>query len=113
MKKTSLTIEKVKSELISSCLNYNPKSFIPFLLSENVLTGMPNKIRFYSFLKQMLISTKKNSKGKLIAKIEKKNKNNSQKKYYLNFYDKIHKNSRLTIEIVETKNSIYFDTLPF
>lgn len=112
MRKT-LPIEKIKAELINSCLNYNAKSFIPFLLSENVLTGMPNKIRFYRFLKRMLICTKENSKGQLVARIENKNENNSRKKYYLNFYDKIHKHSRLTIEIKETKNSIYLDTLPF
>lgn len=109
MKETS-SIEKIKSELIKSCINYEPKSFIPFLLSENVKTGMPNKMRFYRFFKQMLISTEKSSEG--ILKFKSKvigEKGN----YYLNFYDQIHKNSRLTFEIKENKENIYIDTLPF
>ena len=109
----TLPIEKVKAELINSCLNYNPKSFIPFLLSENVLTGMPNKLRFFRFLKRILICTKENSKGQLVAKVENQKRNKSQKEYYLNFYDKVHKYSRITIEIKETKNNIYLDILPF
>lgn len=112
MRKT-LPIEKVKAKLIDSCLNYNPKSFIPFLLSENVKTGMPNKIRFYDFWKSMLLCTKKNSKGKLTAKFENIKNEDSCIKYYLNFYDKKHLHSRLTIEVVENEENIYFDTLPF
>jgi hypothetical protein len=109
MKETS-SIEKIKSELIKSCINYEPKSFIPFLLSEHVKTGMPNKMRFYNFFKQMLISTEKNSKGILKVKLKENGKNEN---YYLNFYDQIHENSRLTFEINENKENIYIDTLPF
>ena len=107
------SIEIIKSELIKSCVNYDTKSFIPFLLSKNVLTGMPNKIRFYSFFKQMVNCLKQSSEGKLTFKIEHEKNNTNQRDYYLNFYDKIHKHSRLSIEIIETKESIYLDTLPF
>jgi hypothetical protein len=106
-------IEKIRTELIKSCVNYDTKSFIPFLLSKNVLTGMPNKTRFYRFFKQMVNCTKQSSKGQLTFKIEHEKSNNNQRNYYLNFYDKIHKHSRLSIEIRETKENIYLDTLPF
>jgi len=106
-------IDIIKNQLIKSCVEYDVKTFIPFLLSKNVLTGMPNKVRFYRFLKRMLICTKENSKGQLVARIENQEQNINRKKYYLNFYDTIHKYSRLTIEIEETENSIYLDTLPF
>lgn len=107
-------IENIRTELIKSCVNYDTKSFIPFLISKNVLTGMPNKMRFYRFFKQMVNSTKQSSKGQLTFKIENENNNNNNKRnYYINFYDKIHKHSRLSIEVRETKENIYFDTLPF
>lgn len=74
---------------------------------------MPNKTRFYQFFKQMVDCTKQNSEGHLTFKIEHEKNNNNQRIYYLNFYDKIHKYSRLSIEIKETKESIYLETLPF
>ena len=106
-------IEKIKTELINSCVNYDTKSFIPFLMSKNVLTGMPNKTRFYSFFKYMVYCMKQSSEGKLTFKIEHEKRINNQRNYYLNFYDKIHKYSRLSIEIRETQENIYLDTLPF
>jgi hypothetical protein len=108
-----IDIKKVKTELINSCVNYDTKSFIPFLMSKNVLTGMPNKTRFYTFFKHMVYCTKQSSEGLLTFKIEHLNKTNNQKSYYLNFYDKTHKYSRLSIEVIETKDKIYLDTLPF
>lgn len=111
--KSESSIEKIKKELIKSCVNYDTKAFIPFLLSKNVQTGMPNKMRFYRFFKQMVNCTKQSSKGQLTFKIEHEKYNNNQRNYYLNFYDKIHKYSRLSIEIKETKENIYLDTLPF
>lgn len=112
MNKTS-NIEKIKTELINSCVNYNTKSFIPFLMSKNVLTGMPNKIRFYRFLKYMVSCTKQSSEGQLTFKIEHEKITDNQRNYYLNFYDKAHKYSRLSIEVRETNETIYFNTLPF
>jgi hypothetical protein len=106
-------IEKIKTELIISCVNYDTKSFIPFLMSKKVLTGMPNKTRFYSFLKYMINCTKQCSEGQLTFKIEHEKRTNKRRNYYLNFYDKTHKHSRLSIEIIETKENIYLDTLPF
>jgi hypothetical protein len=106
-------ITKIKTELIKSCINYNTKSFIPFLMSKNVLTGMPKKTKFYSFLKYMVSCAKQSSEGQLTFKIENEKRINNQKNYYLNFYDKIHKYSRLSIEVKESKESIFLDTLPF
>lgn len=111
--KTEVSIENIKSELIKSCVNYDAKSFIPYLMSNNVLTGMPNKTRFYSFFKYMVNCTKQCSEGQLTYKIEHEKIQTNQISYYLNFYDKIHKYSRLSIEIKETKDNIYLDTLPF
>tara|TARA_R110002049_G_scaffold28213_6_gene97160 strand:- start:1674 stop:2012 length:339 start_codon:yes stop_codon:yes gene_type:complete len=111
--KSESSIEKIKNELIKSCVNYDTKAFIPFLLSKNVQTGMPNKMRFYHFFKEMVNCTKQNSVGHLTFRIEHEKTKNNQRNYYLNFYDKIHKYSRLSIEVRETKDNIYLDTLPF
>jgi len=112
MKKTS-SIETIKSELIKSCINYDTKSFIPFLMSDNVITEMPNKMRFYRFFKKMVNCTKQSSERPLSTKIENEVTNINQRIYNLNFYDKIHKYSRLSFEITESKESIYLDILPF
>src|SRR5690554_3745030 len=107
------TIKNIKTELIKSCINYDAKSFIPFLMSKKVQTGMPNKTRFYSFFKYIVNCTKQCSEGQLTFKIEHAKIKNKQKNYYLNFYDKTHKYSRLSIEIRETKENIYLEILPF
>lgn len=108
-----LTIEKIKSELINSCINNKAIEFLPYLLSEKVKTGMPNKIKFYKSLKSLIKSTEKNTKGELTFRIKSIEKNEFQEKYHLNFYDKLHRNSQLTIEVIERKQVIYFDTFPF
>ena len=108
-----LTIEKIKLELINSCINNKAIDFLPYLLSKKVKTGMPNKIRFYKSLKSLIKNTKKNTKGKLTFRIKNIEKNEFEEKYYLNFYDKLHRNSQLTIEVRERKQEVYFDTLPF
>ena len=79
--KQTLSIEKIKRELIKSCVEINPKSFIPYLLANNVSTGMPNKTRFYRFFKEMVVCLKENSKGNLYFKIE-----NSTDAFVINCY---------------------------
>lgn len=61
----------------------------------------------------MVFLTKKNSEGTLISKSESMKTSENQENYYLNFYDSVHKNSRLAFEIKENKEGIYIDTLPF
>lgn len=112
MKETP-SIEIIKTELIKACVNYDTKPFIPFLLSNNVQTGIPNKMGFYRYFKKMVNCSKQSSEGPLTFKIEHEKNDSNQRYYKLNFYDQIHKYSRLSIEIIETKESIYLDTLPF
>ena len=103
--------EIIKFELIKCCISFDAKHFIPFLMSKNVTTGMPNKTKFYQFFKYMINCSKQSSFGKLTYKLEYKNDNLQE--YYLNFYDEYHKYSRLSIKIVETEKTIFIDTLPF
>ena len=112
MKRES-SIEYIKNELIKSCVVYDTKAFIPFLLLQNVQTCITNKIRFYRFFKQIVNCTKRSSEGQLTFKIEHEKNTINQRNYFLNFYDKIHKHSRLSIEVREIKEGIYLDTLQF
>ena len=82
-------------------------------MSDNVLTEMPNKMRFYRFFKKMVNCSKQSSGGQLSTKFEKEKSNIYQRIHNLNFYDKIHKYSRLSFEITESKESIHLDLLPF
>jgi hypothetical protein len=106
-------IEEIKKALINSCIKLKSNEFIPYLLSEKVKTGMPNKVIFYKSFKNLIKSTEKNKKGEISFKIKKIEKNEFEEKYYFNFYDKFYKNAQLTIEVVEKKQEIYFDTIPF
>lgn len=108
-----MELEKIKTQLIESCINNKAKSFIPYLIRNEVITGMPNKIRFYIFFKRMVENAGKSSEGPLILKIEQPEWIIDSKIAHYNFYDAIHTYSRLTIEVKETKNYIYLNTLPF
>ncbi|WP_157473401.1 hypothetical protein [Eudoraea adriatica] len=110
---TVYTLEEVESGLITACTSFNASLFLPFLKSAVVKTKMPNKMRFYSFFKLMLYCTKQSSVGPLRVKKGKGFFLDGKGAYSLQFYDSIHKYSRLNIEIQETENAIFIETLPF
>jgi hypothetical protein len=97
--------------LADSCIAFTPESFIPFLMSDDVIVSMPTKVVFYSFFKRMVICTKNNSVGKLYLKIEKVPFEENQ--FYYNFYDDVHKFARLTIVVTYLNEKIELDVLPF
>ena len=97
--------------LADSCIEFTPESFIPFLMSDDVIVSMPTKVVFYSFFKRMVICTKNNSVGKLYLKIEKVPFEENQ--FYYNFYDDVHKFARLTIVVTYLNEKIELDVLPF
>ena len=97
--------------LADSCITFTPESFIPFLMSDDVIVSMPTKVVFYSFFKRMVICTKNNSVGKLYLKIEKVPLEENQ--FYYNFYDDVHKFARLTIVVTYLNEKIELDVLPF
>lgn len=105
-------MDSIKKALSHSCINGNPKEFIPFLLSPSVKTEMPNKTRFYSFFKHMLYCGKQKSIGKWTLRIENKNWNNGKAMAY-NFYDEKHKHARLSIMVTEQNDRIILETMPF
>lgn len=107
------TNQEVLNGLIECCLSFNPSHFIPHLLSKKVITGMPNKIRFYKFFKYMLLCAKENSEGELTFKIEKPDWEKDKSIEYYNLYDSKHKYSRLSIIVKKTDNKIFLDTMPF
>lgn len=108
-----MEIELIKKQLIKSCVNNKPKAFVPYLLAKEVVTGMPNKILFYAFFKSMVEYASKSSKGPLLLRIEQPEWLIDPGVTHYNFYDSIHRYSRLTIEVKETDKYIYLDTLPF
>jgi hypothetical protein len=111
--KHELSNETILHALIESCINFNPKLLKPSLLSEKIVTDMPNKIRFYKFFKHMLLSAKEKSEGQISLKIEKPNWENDKSLEYYNLYDSVHTHSRLSIIVKETKDKIFLDVMPF
>jgi hypothetical protein len=109
----TISNETILNALIESCINFNPKLLKPYVLSEKIVTDMPNKIRFYKFFKHMLLSAKEKSEGQISLKIEKPNWENDKSLEYYNLYDSVHKHSRLSIIVKETKDKIFLDVMPF
>jgi hypothetical protein len=99
--------------LIFSCINYEPQSFIPYLLSDQVKTNMPNKVRFYKFFNHMLACTAKNSEGELRLRIKRVYFSKEKGTQDYSFYDTKHEHARLNMEVEERDNKMYIATLAF
>ncbi|MBL1281225.1 MAG: hypothetical protein COA33_013180 [Fluviicola sp.] len=108
-----MELKEIKKSLIFACLKQDPLSFVPYLLSDNVKTEMPNKTRFYRFFKRMIKCAKQKSVGEWTLKIEKTSWNRGQDNVAYNFYDEKHKYARLSIIVTEKGNEIIFETIPF
>lgn len=105
--------EKIKAELILSCIKNKPESFLPLLMSINVQTEFPNKKGFFQFFKNMLKFAHESSEGELTLKIEKSTLVAEKQCVNYCFYDNFHKYSRLTIEVEECDNLISLGIIPF
>ena len=105
--------KEVLTAMIICCRNFDLKNFIPFLMSENVLTNYENKVQFYRIMKNKFECAKKITDGILICKIEKKEWQLNPKAHLFNFYDQTHKNERLSIEVEFEKGNLILDIQPF
>lgn len=98
--------------LTVAVLQNKPHIFFYYLLTNNIETTFPNKLRFYEFFKHMLKCAYKTSKGKLHLIIETPTWENEGYLHYC-FYDKVHKHSRIYIKVKESEQTLYLDMLPF
>ena len=109
---TSFEIREIKAKLIECCINFNAKDFIPYLLSPSVTVDFPNKIRFYGFLKSILICAAKESEGMLQLRIEREPWDKENVMAY-NFYDNVHTYSRINLKVKEENGTLHLDLMPF
>jgi hypothetical protein len=107
------SIEKIKAELILSCANNNPESFLPFLMSAEVETEAPNKKDFYQFFKGMLNHAHESSEGQLTLKIEQPTCHTDKEVLNYDFYDNTNKYPLLSIVVKENNNLICLGIMPF
>ena len=107
-------MQKIKTQLILSCINNDPESFLPFLMSAEVETETPNKEDFYQFLKGMLNHTHESSEGELLLKIEQPTLDIVDEEILnYNFYDNVHRYPLLSITVEENNNLICLGVMPF
>jgi hypothetical protein len=106
-------MEKIKAQLILSCIKNDPESFLTFLMSPEVKTETPNKKDFYEFFKGMLSHAHENSEGELLLRIEQTSLDSEKEVRNYNFYDNVHKHYRLSIVVKDSNNLIYLDVIPF
>jgi|SRR5690554_4611230 len=105
--------EEIEQGLIYACANFDAGSFIPILMAKNVVTEFPNKVRFYRYFKYMLNCAKCSTVGLLSLRKEKYNWEEDKEMRYYNFYDEIHKGSRLSFRYKVSNNLIFIDIMPF
>jgi hypothetical protein len=106
-------IQKIKVELIYSCINNDPKTFLPFLMLAEVETEPTDKNGFYQFFKGILNHAHESSVGKVILKIEQPTWEIDKEALHYNLYDNIHKHPLLSIVVKEYNNLIYLGVMPF
>ena len=106
-------MEKIKAQFILSCINNDPKSFLPFLMSAEVETEAPNKKDFYQFFKGMLNHAHESSEGELLLKIEQSTLDTDKQVLNYNFYDNTHKFPVLSILVKENNSLICLGIMPF
>lgn len=106
-------MEKIKAQFILSCINNDPKSFLPFLMSAEVETEAPNKKDFYQFFKGMLNHAYESSEGELLLKIEQSTLDTDKQVLNYNFYDNTYKYPLLSIVVKENNNLICLGIMPF
>ena len=107
------SMEKIKAQLILSCIHNNPESFLPFLMSQEVETEAPNKKDFYQFFKGMLNHAHESSEGELLLKIEQPTLDTDKEVLNYNFYNNTHKYPLLSIIVKENNKRISLGVMPF
>lgn len=106
-------IEEIKKQLFVSCINFNAFHFLPYLLSPLVQVDFPNKIRFYRFLKYLLEAAKEESEGAIQLRVEHEPWEDDEALLAYNFYDEVHKNPRINLQVKEMEGRIFIDLKPF
>lgn len=96
-----------------SVLKASPKLILEGLFSRDILTDMPNKVRFYSFYKKSINCLHSNAKGTIYLKRSIKRGIQNKKEQYLEFYDTCFLNPRFTMIIQEENKKLTVSTLPF
>ncbi len=108
-----MEIDEFLTALKTACINGDPRIIIPYILSDKILTCMPNKTRFYKFFKYRLNDAKQNSIGNWTLKIEKTEFIDSDDSMAYKFYDERHKYARLCIIVSKCNDQIRLLTMPF
>ena len=103
----------ILDNLIKSCVDNDPISFIPFLLDKNVKVLFPNKVKFYCYLKILVNYAQEKVNGKLCAVIEKPYEYNIKGGQNLCFYDERHKFPLIVLEFIEENGKLCLDAHPF
>lgn len=99
--------------LEESVVDGSPKLILKSLFLKNILTDMPNKVRFYSFYKKSTNCLHSNAKGSIYVRISIKFNSPFMKEQYLEFYDTCFLNPRFTMIIQEENEKLTVSTLPF
>lgn len=104
--------KEIKNAIIKSFIEKDPKYFIPFLLSKNVLVDYWNKTKFYKVLKSEILKLELKDGFKEI-KFEKQDWGYYDDYTQLNIYDNYHLNPRFTILFKDEDEKLYLELNPF
>lgn len=103
---------KLVNDFIFYCSNYRATKIINILKHRIISTNMPNKLRFYEYLRFMINCMRESSTGMIThewGKIKWMNKVHN----CVRFYDETHIYPRLTIIIEVESKKLHLETIPF
>lgn len=104
--------KEIKNAIIKSFIEKDPKYFIPFLLSKNVLVDYWNKTKFYKTFKYNILKSEMKN-GFREIKFEKQDWEYYDDYTQLNIYDNYHLNPRFTILFKDEDEKLHLEFNPF
>ena len=117
--KRSYTVQEIESGLYNAVINFDPVSFIPYLVCDITKPDAATKSGFYNYFRMMVRSAKYRAKGEMHLvitnhKVLAEDNEWPFDGYQLyDFYDTEHKYSLLTFQVKKTEDEFYLNLLPF
>lgn len=104
--------KEIKNAIIKSFIEKDPKYFIPFLMSKNVIVDYWNKTKFYQAFKNEILKLEMRD-GFREIKFEKQDWGYYDDYTQLNIYDNYHLNPIFSILFKDEDEKLYLEFNPF
>lgn len=105
--------KEVLQGLIRSCILMDPNIFLPFLKNKNVITDMPNKMKFYRHYKNRIECLRCNTSKNYHYKWDRMEWVDDKSNLTLQIFDDVHFYARLNLIVDKIEDKLFIETMPF